>query len=231
MIDLERKFKDTSKSWRPYGISLMLTVALFFAIGSTHLGTRSAAEKNAADVLFYFPPPPPPRVSVEPQPLPTQAESSFSFDIPVEDEVVDEVQLDHLKISMNAAPDLESDFLVRLDRGLKPPKPNILNRLVVYEKNEVDEKPVRFYVPEIPHPPKLQSTSARLVVLYRVNENGRTSEIHILNSDNDLADEVAIKTIEGFRYRPAKKDGISVSVWVRHEMNFGIAKDYGPFSL
>jgi len=231
MVDIETRFEKISRSWSSYGLSLMLSVLIFFAIGSTHLGITGIVGSDDAELLFYFPPPPPPEEPQSPQPLPSQAEATFMFDFPLEKEESDEVQLEPLTVTYNAAPDLEADFLVRLDRGLKPAKPNIANRLVVYERDEVDQKPVRTYAPNLPLPSKIRDNGANLVVLYRVNNEGRTHDIHILDTDNPLALDVARKILEQSRFRPAMKDGVAVNVWVQHEMIFRDRSNDDPFSI
>ena len=230
-MDLESIFKKMSRSWLTYGISLLLTLFLFLVIGSTRLGLHGVEDSAEADLLYYFPPPPPPVDLEKPLPLPSQPEATFKFDFPVEDETTEEIPLNPLTVTLSTAPNMETDFLIRLDRGLKPVKPNLLKRLVVYERDEVDVKPVRTYAPSVSLPTKLREYGANLIVLYRVTNNGDTEDIHILDTDSEEAINAAITIIEKSRFRPAYKNGEAVNVWVQHEMIFQDRSNISPFEL
>ena len=136
-----------------------------------------------------------------------------------------------LEISFDLIPGSEADVILNLDRKMKPPKPNILRRMIIYERGEVDEKPVRTYAPSYTMSNDLVKSGARLFVLYRVTVKGRTQDIHILDSDNEEASQHARKIIEHSRFRPAYKEKRAVNVWVQHEMLFQEAPYLNPFEL
>ena len=146
-------------------------------------------------------------------------------------EAEEEIPLELLNIELNVEPVAESDIFLSLEGNFRPAKPNIVQRLIIYNRDQVDEKPVRLYTQNYSASNELQSKGAFLLVLYRVTDKGRTENIHILDSNSEEATEIARKIIKSSRFRPAKKNGHTVNVWVEHEMIFKEDKLYSPFSI
>ena len=148
-----------------------------------------------------------------------------------EEEPEEKIVLDFLDISFGTGmkPSINIEFDLRAK--LRAVKPHILDKLIVYERDQVDEKPVRIYAPSPSLDNDLRKEGAELVVLYRVRKDGKTEDILVLDSTNENANSYARRIIKGSRFRPARKNGVAVNVWVQHLMIFKEDDFVSPFSL
>jgi hypothetical protein len=227
---LEAEFRRAGNSWLSYSGGLTVTAILFVIIGSTRSGLIQLKPESEADLLFHFLPPPEAETQ-KPIPLASQPEANFKFDFPDPVDAREEMPLDRLDVALNLAPMADADIFLSLESRFKPAKPNLVERFIIYNDDQVDEKPVRIYAMNVSPSHSLKKAGASLYVLYRVTDKGRTENIHILNADNEEATELARRIIASSRFRPAKKDGRAVNVWVQHEMRFSAEPWASPFSL
>ena len=229
-ITLEKDFRRHSNSWLSYAGALLVSGLLFFLIGSTRSGIDDYEQAAEAELLYHYLPPP--RAETQkPLPLASRPGANFKFDLPDLEETTEQIPLDLLNINLNLNPVSETDIVLNLEGRFRPQKPNVVTRLIIYNRDEVDEKPVRIYAPSFTTSTRLRREGAFLIVLYRVSDAGRTNDIHILDTNNEEASEIAQRIIKGSRFRPAKMDGRAVNVWVQHDMVFEADTGYTPFSL
>ncbi len=236
MAFLDKEYHSISGSWKSYAGSLVLTGVLFFSIASTRFGLSLFDPETEPELSQFFLPPPP---STTPKPLtlPSKSAESIDFKIPeeeedeTEEEPEEKIHLDFLDISFGAGmkPSINIDFDLRAK--LRAVKPQILDKLIVYERDQVDQKPVRIYAPSPSLDNDLRKDGAELVVLYRVKKDGKTEDILVLDSTNEKANSYARRIIKGSRFRPAQKNGVAVNVWVQHLMIFKEDDFVSPFSL
>ena len=235
MAFLDKEYNSISGSWRSYAGSLVLTGVLFFSIASTRFGL-SLFDPDTEPELSQFFLPPPPSTTPKPLTLPSKSAESMDFKIPEEEDKAEEepeekIVLDFLDISFGTGmkPSINIEFDLRAK--LRAVKPHILDKLIVYERDQVDEKPVRIYAPSPSLDNDLRKEGAELVVLYRVRKDGKTEDILVLDSTNENANSYARRIIKGSRFRPARKNGVAVNVWVQHLMIFKEDDFVSPFSL
>jgi TonB family protein len=98
-------------------------------------------------------------------------------------------------------PLVEGD-LVALDETVTPP-------------NRIEGRPA-------PYPKKARKLKLRGSVLVEtiVTEKGDPTEIQVLESAGTLLDEAVVEAIRGWRFEPARKDGVKVSVRWRYQQTF-----------
>ena len=232
---LDKEYRLINRSWKSYAGSLGLTGLLFFSIASTRFGFSLFDPDTEPELSqFYLPPPPSP--TPKPLTLPSKSAESIDFKIPDEEEDKSEeepeekIVLDFLDISFGPGmkPSINVNFDLRAK--LRAVKPHILDKLIVYERDQVDERPVRIYAPNPSLDQDLREEGAELVVLYRVKKDGKTEDILLLDSTNEKANPHARRIIKGSRFRPARKNGVAVNVWVQHRMIFKHDQDNSAFS-
>ena len=235
MTHFDSEFRRMRHSWKSYAGSVLFTVLTFFLIASTRFGLNLVNPETETELMHYYLPPPP---AAAKQPLSLVAKDRAAFDIqfpdekePTEKQAIEHLPLDFLNVSFG--PEMESAINIDFDlrSKLRAVKPKVIDKLVVYERDQVDEKPVRLYAPSLSISPRLREEGAELLVLYRVTKKGRTEDIHVLDSTNAEVNEVAFNIISRSRFRPARKNGNPVNVWVQHEMIFNKEEHSSPFSL
>ena len=236
MTLLDREYGKLSGSWKSYLGSLGLTGLLFFAIASTRFAFDLFEPDEEPELSqYYLPPPPAP--TPKPLTLPSRLAEAVDFRVldeeedPADEEEEEKIKLEFLDVTFAREEDTPFKIDFDLKAKLRAVKPTVSNRLIIYERDQVDEKPVRIFAPSISMDRELRRQGAELVVLYRVKQDGRTADILVLDSTNEEADEHARKIIKGSRFRPAQKDEEPVSVWVQHLMIFREDEHFSPFSL
>ncbi len=235
MNHFDREFYRMRHSWKGYVGSILFTVLTFILIASTRFGLNWVNPETETELMHYYLPPPP---AATKQPLSLVSKDRAAFDIqfpdekePIEKQPIETLPLDFLNVSFGS----EMDGAINIDFDLRSKllavRPDVIDRLVIYERDQVDEKPVRLYAPSLSLSSQLREEGAELLVLYRVTKKGRTEDIHVLDSTNEEVNSVAFTIISRSRFRPARKNGNPVNVWVQHEMIFKKEEHSSPFSL
>lgn len=226
----DRQLRRSSNSWLVWGGAMGVTVLLFSLIAAT----SAIVERNPDSVqpklqFVYIPPPPLPAEVEAPPPVSSILEDSLAFD-PTEDGPLPEIPLDFL--SVNLDPHVSADFGIvgDLRPQLQVDKPEMRERLVVFDRDQVDEKPVWLYGPMPRLPSGLDYTLTRALVLYSVSDKGKTDNIYVLESTDEKFIEPVMKAIKDWTFRPARKDGKVVNVWVQQYVEYD-GSHKSPFSL
>lgn len=83
--------------------------------------------------------------------------------------------------------------------------------------------PVPVYYPEPPCPPQVKKGHCKgaVVLSIVVNSKGRVTEVEMILPLGDDFDEIAVKTVRTWRFKPATLDGRSVPIRGDVELNFG----------
>ena len=92
-----------------------------------------------------------------------------------------------------------------------------------FEFGEVDRTPMTVYRTPPPYPYRAKRMRIEGVVKVRflVGTDGRTSRIQILSAEPEgIFEESVLRTIEGWRFEPGKKDGRKVATWVVTPVRF-----------
>ena len=236
MYQLEREFKIIGISWKCYAGSILFTLLISFLMASTQFGMNPVSpEKETKTEPIYYLPPPPPEEYTQVRSVGAKDRATLDIGFPDEKDVLEEEPIEHLPLdyldvsfSLGVQPEINIDFDLR--RKLRAVRPGVMDRMIVYEQDKIDENPVRLFVPKLDFFPELRKEGAELLVLYRVTKQGRTENILVLDSTNEEANKLAVRIISGTRFRPARKDGNPVNIWVQQEMIFK-KKETGHFEI
>lgn len=226
----DRQLRRSGNRWYVWMGAGMVTVLLFSLIAATSVIVERRKEPVQAKLKFvYVPPAPAPAEVTVPPPVSSILEDSLAFD-PTEGGPLPEIPLDFL--SVNLDPHVAADFGIvgDLRPQLQVDKPEMRERLVVFDRNEVDEKPVWLYGPMPRLPSGMNHSLTRALVLYSVSDEGKTDNIYVLESSDEKFIEPVLKAIKGWSFRPARKDGKVVNVWVQQYVEYD-GRFKSPFSL
>ncbi len=255
MDSLERQLKHCSRSWVAFLGAPAVTVLIFLVLASTNaVVERPQKPAQSAQMLAYVPPTPPTPVErITPAPFSSKFAEILNFD-PGMSRAAPDIPLEMLDIrlqpSLNPglAKEVDMDRTYREAAGSWDPrghefgvpldlrhtfevqKPLNLDRVVIFERNQVDEIPVWLYGPMPRVPSRLDRKDADALVLYVVSDKGRTSNIYVLDASDSGLIEPIKDAIADWRFRPARKDGKAVRVWVQHPVNFR-PESKSPFTI
>ncbi|MGH8019157.1 MAG: energy transducer TonB [Opitutaceae bacterium] len=254
MDSLERQLKNCSRSWGAFLGAPAFTVLIFLLIASTSAVMQRPKDlSEPALALNYVPPTPAPLERITPTPLSAKFADILHFDPGMATPVPD-IPLDLLDIRLK--PSLDPGLAKEVDmqrtyqeaagsweqRGndlgmpfdmhntFEVQKPLDLDRVIIFERNQVDEIPVWLYGPMPRVPSRLDRKDADALVLYVVSDKGRTSNIYVLDASDSGLIEPVKDAIADWRFRPARKNGKSVRVWVQHPINFR-PESKSPFTI
>jgi hypothetical protein len=230
MESFDFQLRRSGNSWQVWGGALVVTFLLFSLIAATSAIVERTNKTVQPKLKFVYIPPPPLPAEVEaPPPVSSILEDSLAFD-PTDDGPLPEIPLDFLTINLD--PHVSADFGIVGD--LRPQfqvdKPEVRERLVVFDRDQVDEKPIWLYGPMPRLPSGLSYTLTRALVLYSVSDKGKTDNIYVLESSDEKFIQPVLKAIKGWSFRPARKDGKAVNVWVQQYVEYDGSKK-SPFSL
>lgn len=65
-----------------------------------------------------------------------------------------------------------------------------------------------------------KATPGRVVVIYLINPQGRTENVKVQATTNEVLSRAALRAVKGWRYQPPKKDGKPVTVRARKTLEF-----------
>ncbi len=102
-------------------------------------------------------------------------------------------------------PEVKPGMLVELGPGVTPPK-SVKKTFAKY--------------PEAAKARKIQGT---IVMRALVSETGNIIDIKVVSSPNKLLEDAAVKTVRGWVYEPARKEGVPVKVWIPVSMAFQVS--------
>lgn len=65
-----------------------------------------------------------------------------------------------------------------------------------------------------------KATPGRVVVIYQINTQGRTQNVKVQSTTNEVLSRAALRAVKDWRYQPPKKDGKPVTVRARKTLEF-----------
>ena len=80
--------------------------------------------------------------------------------------------------------------------------------------------PVRMVPPEVPASFSRSTTAGLVTINFLVDDKGNVQEPKVIKSTHPELEEPALKAIVKWRFKPAKKDGVAVSVRVTIPIKF-----------
>jgi len=96
-----------------------------------------------------------------------------------------------------------------------------------YSMGEVDSKPRALgqALPPYPRRARRRGTEGWVKVLFLVTKDGRVRNLTVLQeSPTGVFHKTVMNTVPRWRFKPARKDGQSVDVWVKQTINFRLEK-------
>lgn len=229
MIHFEESYRSCARDWKPYAGALAITGCLFLALATTrgNLDDHKAAREQVA--VFNYIPPPARAEEPPPLPLPARQEPNFKFDFS-EDPIPEllPLQFVHVAIGPHLEPSIDARFALSSDFAAQ--RPTIDTRRMVFDRRDVSSLPEPIHLPNVSLPFRLRRDGAELFVLYRVTTQGRTENIHILSSTNPDINSYAERYLQRVRFRPARRDGQPVDIWVQHALIYKQGPS-SPFSI
>ncbi len=230
MNSLDQALRLSSRSWKTFAGSVAMTAVLFLSIASTTFVVRRPSREDAPLLSYAFVPPPPlPITQQTTPPLSSSLAEAFKFD-PTTAGPLPDIPLELLDVTLDPFVDPGVAIELDLQRGFTVQKPEAPDRFMIFERNQVDEIPVWLYGTMVEVPRQLQNADSQALVLYTVSDQGRTSNIHVLDSNDPAFSASVREAIKDWRFRPARKGGKPVSVWVQHFVNYNPGFR-SPFSL
>lgn len=142
-----------------------------------------------------------------------------------------DVPLDPLEIRLNPSVDPVVGIALDMQDRFEVQKPGDINVPFAFDIDQVDEVPVWTHGPSIPRLPNhLRRVEADVLVLYQVTDRGRTENVYILDTPDPAFSEPTIEMIERWNFRPGRRDGEPVRIWVQQLLNFR-PQSTSPFSI
>lgn len=230
MDPLETQLRHCTRSWKAFVGAGVTSAVLFLAIASTSIDAIRKEKPEEPVISYVYVPPPPVEVKLKnAPPLSSSLAESFKFD-PTQAAPPPEIPLDALDIRLN--PDIDPGVAVSLDmqRTFEVQKPEDLHQMIIFESDQVDEIPVWLYGPMPRVPSSLSHTDCDVLVLYSISEKGTTDNIFILDSTEPELGVPVKEAVADWRFRPARKDGKPVKIWVQQPVTFR-PQSKSPFSI
>lgn len=230
MDPLEIQLRRCSRSWTALTGAAGTSALLFVAMASISIVVHPAHQVEERPLTYAFTPPPPPPVETKNRPaVSVSVREAFKFD-PTTASPPPEVPLDLLEINLNPA--FESGLTIEMDlqRTFAVQKPPSPDQVVVFERNQVDEIPVWLYGSQPRIPSRFDNADWHVNVLYIVNEKGTTEKIFVLDATDPVLIEPVKNAIASWRFRPGRKNGKPVRVWVQQPVQYE-HETKSPFTL
>jgi len=228
LIQFEQAYRNYKNSWKTTMLSLLITGVLFGTLSTTPIRFDREPKEDSPELTFYIPPPP--ETESENQvPLPADLEKNFQFEF-TEPQTSMELPLDFIDVPLGPTLDPELSNNIKFKPDLQAKRPSANESFIVFERNQVDQDVEPIYIPPYNLPYHLRPEGGELFVLYRVTPKGRTENIHILTTSNPEINPYAVRLLERVRFRPAKKEGQPVGIWVQHILRFKKGSS-SPFQL
>ncbi len=234
MVSIDIKYRNARNGIRPHIGALLATLVLFVAIASTGRSVgKLKSEAQADKPVYYLAPPKELSEARSVTPKTTRTVETFPVEIPSEREAI-EIELDQLDVSLKATVSSDLSLSFDIERTFQASAPDLggLDDFQIFEKSEVDEKPVIRFArePEVPY--RLRGKKVSVTVFYYVTAKGETDTLSILDSSSPNPEyaEAAREAIADWRFRPARKDGRPVACWVQQTIIFNRGST-SPFSI
>lgn len=237
MDPLERQLRRSTRSWKATIGTTVTSALLFLAMGATSFIQPAARQTEEPPLTFAYLPPPPPVPPIAPlaprKSSPLLASNSlagaFRFD-PTAVAPAAPIRPDLLDVTLD--PNIDPGVAVEVDllRTFEVQKPEARNRLIIFNRDQVDEIPVWLYGSQPRFPGKFDSRDWSVLVLYSVSERGVTGNIHVLDATDPALVEPVKEAIKAWRFRAARKDGKPVRIWVQQPVTYE-GEFKSPFTL
>lgn len=250
MDALELQLRRYTRSWPAWTGAAAVTTVIFMGVAVTSVTPEHLEAPYLPPLLLSAAPPSASPIDHPPAPRPVSAPNlaeAFNFD-PTTLEKPADIPLGHLDTSAfggslklfdaNAGMgfDLPGNGMGNLavtlgmQRTFDVQKPDSANRIIIFERDQVDEIPVWLYGPQPRIPSQFDRTDWSVLVLYAVSERGKPENIYILDASDPALIAPVKAAIGDWRFRPARKNGKAVKIWVQQPVNYR-ASFKSPFSL
>lgn len=231
MDPLETQLRRHIRSLPAWFGAACTSALLFVAMASTSIVSTPNVDRPERPLAFaYLPPPPPPPMREKNRPpVATGMREAFKFD-PTTAGPPPTIPLEMLDINLDPAVNPGTAIEMDMARTFEVEKPEPVDHIVIFDRDQVDELPVWLYGPQPRIPSRFDKTDWKVSVLYVVTDKGRTENIFVLDSTNPELNAPVKEAIADWRFRPARKDGRVVRVWVQQPVTY-IPENKSPFSL
>lgn len=250
MDSIEIQLRRCTRSWLAWVGGAVVSAALFMGIAATSV-TSDRIERPELPPLLLAPAPAstlPAERPIAPQPLAaSNLAEAFNFD-PTTSDDQPEIPLGRLDpgafggslkfFDANAGLGFDTGgngtaglaLTLGLQHTFEIQKPSNPNRIVIFDRDQVDEIPVWIYGPQPRIPGKYDRTDWSVLVLYSISEKGKPENIYVLDSSDPALAAPVKEAIAEWRFRPARKGRKPVKIWVQQPVTYH-ASFKSPFSL
>lgn len=231
MDHLEQTLNRNKNSLTAFLGGVLVAGAVFVSMGLTQLRIEYTPPEESAPIQeYHLPPPPPPANREEPK---KEHKVSISFSLPTTPGPGD-IPLGFLNVDFGLKPKQLTQARINAIDTVENYETDGLDELSVYEYKDVTEKPERTFLPALDLSSREIAYTKKpftFIVICRITKQGRTSNIHIIDCPYPEAVPTLKKWIEGWRFRPAKKDGEPVDVLTRRHVTYNPSTGGSPFSI
>ncbi len=230
MDPLEIQLRRYTRSWPALVGAACTSALLFVAMASSSIVIHPRHRPEEPPLTYAFAPPPRPEVKQKSRPpVASSLKESFKFD-PSTAGPPPDIPLEMLTINLNPSVDPGTAIELDMQRTFEVQKPEPSDRLVIFNRDQVDELPVWLFGPQPRTPSRLDRTDWTVLVLYSVSEKGVPDNIYILDATDPALVKPVKEAIADWHFRPARKAGKSVKIWVQQPVKF-IPDNKSPFTL
>lgn len=234
MSFIDTEYRSTRMTVRAHLAAVVATAAVFAAIASTGVRLFKLEPKEERERPVYYLAPP--KEFVETKTSVPETPST------IEPLSMNEVGLDsapelNIKpIDVTISADISSEMTLNLEMGrafrASAPQLSEFDDFTIFENQDVDERPEIRYAKKPSVPFSLRGEEVEVLVFYYVTAQGRTDSVSVLSSssENPTYGEAAIDAIQGWRFKPAKKNKEPVACWIQQSIVFSKGST-SPFSL
>ena len=199
--------------------AVLLTASVFLVLPLTQMlsADRTDSVIIEAKTAVLPPPPPPPIVEEEPEEEPEEEEPEPAPELDLADKEMS-FEVPSLDIGVGTGGALGEGLANFVDAAAQ------MDQAEVFELSDLDSKPVLVGPIRPRHPAGLlkQKVSGSVVLLFVVNDQGRVEEPRVENSSRPEFEKPALEAVRRWKFRPGKREGAAVSVYVRQQIQFNV---------
>jgi protein TonB len=207
--------------WVSLAAGFVLACAVFLTLPLTQMfATAEKPPPPIQTVAAFTPPePPPPQPRPDEKPPPDRA-AAADKPKPRLEKPQKPITLRQLEIALNPkmADAARGDFNFDFNMTAGP----VISNFKVFELAEVDEPPIpiRTVKPKYPRSLNRSKIEGHAIIRFVVDEQGETRDARAVESTHPAFATAAIDAVNRSRFKPSKKGGATVAVWVQAPFRF-----------
>jgi protein TonB len=207
--------------WVSLSAGFVLACAVFLTLPLTQMFAKTGEPAPPMQTVAAFTPPepPPPQPKPKEQPPPDRA-AAADKPKPRLEKPQKPITLRQLEIALNPqmADAIRGDFDFDFNMTAGP----VISNFKVFELAEVDEPPVPVARVPAVYPRSLRRSriDGQAVIRFIVDESGATRDARAIESTHPAFATAAIAAVNRSRFKPSKKGGKAVPVWVQAPYRF-----------